>query len=123
MKTLFKVCSFIMLASGLVSIIIAGSALVLQPLSELHRAVIIISFLVPGCLTFLTGLLGVMKKSYHVLITFGTLAILIRSMISFQGYNGIIPIFQYNDILLPVAYTVLVLFINHDKIETDLKTD
>ncbi len=123
MKTLFKVCSFIMLGSGLVNILIFGSTLILEPLSELNRAVIIISFLVPGGLTLLTGLFGIMKKSYHVLITFGTLAILIRSMISFQGYNGIIPVFQYNDILLPVAYTVLVLLINHDEIETDLKND
>lgn len=123
MKTLFKVCSFIMLASGLISIAISTGILVFVPLSTLYKAVTIISYLIPGLLTFFTGLFGLRRKSYHLLITLGTLALMTRAMITFQGYNGIIPLLQYGDLLLPLAYTILVVMINHENIENDLKSE
>lgn len=117
------VCSYILLISGLVSVFFSFLRLFTQPLSELEQAVTIISYLIPGILTLLTGLFGVKNKSYHILIVLGTLSALIRSMVSFQGYNGIIPILPYEDLVIPVLYVILVLSINHDAIERDLEAD
>lgn len=120
MKKLFKICSAIMLVEGSLGIIISLGILLFTQLSSLYVAVTIISILIPGVLSFLTGLFGWMKKSYHLLITLGMLSLMIKGMLSFQGYNGIIPILQYSDLIIPGAYLVLVLLINHDQINEDI---
>lgn len=112
-----------MLIEGSLGIIIAISIIFFGRLSTLYVAVTIISILIPGILSFFTGLFGWMKKSYHLLITLGTLSMMMKGMLSFQGYNGIIPVLQYSDLIIPGAYLILVLLINHDQINNEIKEE
>ncbi|MEG0239578.1 hypothetical protein [Anaerorhabdus sp.] len=122
MKTLFKICSYILLISGILSLFLTIGEF-FHATSKLEIAILIISYLIPAILTLFTGLCGVMKKSYQSLITLGTLAMMVRFMNTYKGYNGIIPIYDYANLFLPFIYVILVLLINQDEIENDLQND
>lgn len=128
-RHLFNFLCIIMLIAGILSIVIAGIAwfsaiydptfideVIPGALPNTIKIVATISFLIPGVLTVICSILGLLKYSSDLLVIFGSIFLVNIGMVSFNGYNGILPLYNWV-IIVPILFLVSVVTLPSEEIK------